>query len=214
MTIIVISPHLDDAALSCGQTLAAADPTSMIVTVGAALPEVTLTSYDRACGFESSQEAVLSRQREDERACSVLDVRLRHLAVLDGQYAPMIRDHIAARLLSGPLASFEGPVLIPLGLGHPDHRIVSAAALDAVGDREAWFYEELPYRVVDPEEVTTRVSWLRAHGRHCGDVEVPPWPVGDRRIKRAAVECYWSQRLEWVDCVYAPERFRRASPVA
>src|SRR5436853_287558 len=51
-TMVAISPHLDDAVLSCGQLLAAR-PGSVVITVFAGMPRdgSQQTDWDRRCGF-------------------------------------------------------------------------------------------------------------------------------------------------------------------
>ena len=53
--VVVVSPHLDDAVLSCGQLLAASRE-AIVLTVFSAGPDegAPLTDWDRACGFVSA----------------------------------------------------------------------------------------------------------------------------------------------------------------
>lgn len=204
--MIVISPHLDDGVFSCGRVLAG-NPGATVITVCAGTPDVVLSAYDRDCGFGSSAEAVEARRAEDRTVAAVLGHRFFHCAVLDGQYQPVERAEAQAAIASA-LKQIDdgGPVLVPLGLGHPDHVTVSDAALRATHGRVRWIYEELPYRVVDPDAVAARLDWLRKQGTRIGPAETP-WTEGPLHLKEAAVACYRSQRLTDEHSIFAPERY-------
>lgn len=214
--LLVISPHLDDGALSCGQLLAGHAPAAVLATVCTGVPEVELSAYDRECGFSSSREAVGVRHAEDLRAALVLNVQPVHLGVLDGQYRQVGRDTVHETL--APLLEEIQPslVAIPLGLLHPDHIAVSDAAWTALeraalADRPTvLLYEEMPYRVVDPQQAQYRLGRWGDRGR----LELVPQVLGPLEVKRAAVACYQSQRTpEWETCTFAPERFWVVHPL-
>ena len=89
---LVISPHLDDAVLGCGQWLAA-HPGCTVLTLFAGVPQDAsrrLTDWDARSGFGSALEAVTARRREDERALGLLQARARWLDFADGQYGPSV----------------------------------------------------------------------------------------------------------------------------
>jgi LmbE family N-acetylglucosaminyl deacetylase len=181
--IVIVSPHLDDAVLSCGQ-LMAGRPDAVVVTIFAGAPpdDGWLKDYDRKCGFRTSHEAVLARREEDVRALARLHALPRHLDFLDNQYAGL-RSGLVDVVAEAVLAEIErvSPqyVLGPLGIAHPDHRAVSLATMRAA---VAWggefcVYEELPGRVLWPEEVEERKpmlfdSWPRVAYLGSGDIEV------------------------------------------
>lgn len=205
--MIVISPHLDDAVFSIGQILAAT-PDSVVVTVLAGDPPDLLSAYDQSAGFRSSGEAVRARRAEDHRAMTLLGGYAVHGPFLDGQYGlhpshAELVDWIRGQL-EGPLAehvAHDTRTLVPLGIQHPDHVAVAAAAREAVAG-ELWIYEELPYRVNYPELTAAALA------------EIGPAPAhidgGPYEIKAAAVECYQSQlspeMRRWVG---VPERVWR-----
>jgi len=91
---IVLSPHLDDAALSCGGGIAAATAggrTCLVVTVCAGIPpagfpfDAGARDLHRRWGL-SDADAVQRRRDEDATALTVLAADGRWLDVLDGQY--------------------------------------------------------------------------------------------------------------------------------
>jgi LmbE family N-acetylglucosaminyl deacetylase len=200
--VIVVSPHLDDAVLSCGQALAA-QPGSTVVTVFAAVPDSDLpvTDFDVRSGFTSARDAVVGRRAEDERACSILAATPIHLDYFDRQYGHGNNPDEIAESLLGVLAEFDGhDALIPFGLVHPDHQQIANLACTAarkVGLR-TFFYEELPTRVLYPMQVPR------------GDV-TDLVPQGPLYLKEAAVACYRSQHwaLDLHACL-VPERYRCA----
>jgi LmbE family N-acetylglucosaminyl deacetylase len=207
MTSYVISPHLDDAVLSLGQYLAAADDVT-IVTVFAGTPEPgTLTAYDAARGYETSGAAVRDRWVEDTAACVELGCRYKHLPFLDAQYGKPSNDGRVIAALSR-YVNPEVTTYVPVGIGHPDHEQVARCARAVC--RNGWslrLYEELPYRVLHPEQVVDALAKVRAEGFEVGDLPVP-LGVGDRWQKEAAIEKYRSQFPQGADdpCVLVPER--------
>jgi hypothetical protein len=186
--VVVISPHLDDGILGCGQLLVAADK-PMVVTVFAGLPHRwTSTAYDRGCGFETSAAAVKARRAEDVSACYVVEAFDSHCDLLDvqyrnGEYPTGIIDELCSQIAG----SFH--VVAPLGICHPDHVAVSDAALSC-GFDNLWLYEELPYRVHRPDAAQGRLDELAELGVK---LEFDSLPAGDLTVKQQAARCYQSQ---------------------
>jgi LmbE family N-acetylglucosaminyl deacetylase len=170
---IVLSPHLDDAALSLGGSIArwtAAGERILVVTVAAGSPSpgAGLSSFaeslHRAWGVGSA-DVVALRRREDEAAMAILGAEAERLERLDAVYRlPERYDGEAALLgepaledcLGGDLASDLAPILAaspravivaPLAVGgHVDHRVVHRVAIElARQGREVGFYEDFPY---------------------------------------------------------------------
>ena len=84
--------------------------------------------------------------------------------------------------------------MIPLGLGHADHRLAADAGL-IVADREAgdvFLYEELPYAVEDASEVAARKRYFAERGFELEDTTVGI--AADRTLKTAVLRCHASQR--------------------
>jgi LmbE family N-acetylglucosaminyl deacetylase len=148
--ITCISPHLDDAVLSCGQVLSRC-PGARVVTVfaGSPVPEPALTPWDRLCGFASTAEAMASRRKEDRCAAGALGAEPVHLPYLDAQYRDGPPPADMAESLAACLGT--GPVLVPLGLFHDDHKVVHAIVADLLADLDCAFafYEDCPYRAID-----------------------------------------------------------------
>jgi LmbE family N-acetylglucosaminyl deacetylase len=207
----VISPHLDDAALTCGGALAvwaAAGEHPAVVTVFAGRPTGALTAFARFQHERWGETADLVglRREEDRRGLALLGAtplwldypdaiyrgeRYTTEAAIFGPVAPDeagLGERIAAEI-AGLWATTAGATLYaPLGLGHHvDHQVTRAAgeALRARGLPVAWC-EELPYAVRPGGEAQRRA--LTAGLR---PVVVPIGPALDRKI--AAVAAYASQ---------------------
>ncbi len=210
----VVSPHLDDAVLSCGQLIAGWDGVAVVHTVFAGCPDDTerLTAYDRQSGFVNTAEAVHERNIEDRQAAAVLGNQRRDYDWLDVQYGDRPEQDAGdiQRMIAGLLRTADD-VFVPLGLAHPDHTLVGHCARLAGHQvaRPFYVYEELPYRVLDPDGAVD--------ARRALDVEwhVLPaeLPAGDIRKKETAVGFYRSQtwNLNVHSCL-VPERFWKLVP--
>lgn len=160
----VLSPHLDDAVLSLGGTLAqwAHDgATVRLVTVLANDPDSVAPAgpWDTACGFTTSGEATRARRIEDARACAVLGVEPAWLPFGDEQYGRGADD---GAIWAGVRAALEGArtVLLPgFPLTNPDHEWLTSLVLDRTdGSPRLGFYREQPYAV-------SHLMGRRRHGR-------------------------------------------------
>lgn len=167
--LLIVSPHLDDAVLSCGQLMAGRSG-CVVATVFAGTPDpgAVLTSYDRDCGFASATDALSHRRLEDADAVGILGASTVHLGYLDHQYrelglGPYVDPAIVAAALARVCDERGVQMAVgPLGLAHPDHRLAAEAFRQFLGLRrqvEAWVYEDVPSRVLWPEEVPDRLGW-------------------------------------------------------
>src|SRR4051794_22622949 len=75
---IVVSPHLDDAVLSCGGQLGP-ETTAVTVFAGAPPPGTPLPEWDRLTGASDPHAQVLLRRSEDAEALRRLGAAYRHL---------------------------------------------------------------------------------------------------------------------------------------
>lgn len=167
---VYLSPHLDDAALSCGGQIAErvrAGETIWVVTVFTA-DETAGTVSDLAAGLHRlwrlPAPVVEARRREDRAACARLGAVPRHWNELEALYRPGaggalypdreslfgsldpadagLQAAVAERIRRLP-DSCE--VLSPLAVGaHVDHVLVRRAAEAARGARLG-YYEDYPY---------------------------------------------------------------------
>ncbi|WP_055604263.1 PIG-L deacetylase family protein [Streptomyces aureus] len=108
--ILVLSPHLDDAVLSCGGLLGWAGRRAPVTVASlfteAAPPPYTLSArrYLRRIGAEDAEELFAERRAEDRRVLERLDVRCRHAGLVDGLFRrpPRPSTERPAGLLPGP----------------------------------------------------------------------------------------------------------------
>lgn len=169
---IYLSPHLDDAALSCGGQIfqrTQAGETILILTIMAGdPPNSTFSEFAQELHerWELASDMVAVRRAEDIRACHVLgadyvhwdipDCIYRADAVTGEPFYPVWEKVISSihpqeeklvRQLALQFASLPpgGQILAPLGVGsHVDHQIVRAAAEWCWGSN-LFYYEDYPY---------------------------------------------------------------------
>ena len=221
--LAVISPHLDDGVLSCGELLSRHQG-STVITVFAGAPAAydALTPWDAASGFAAGDDVVAARRHEDEAALALLGARPVWLDFLDAQYAESPHpDAIAPALRDAIEATGAGIVVAPLGLFHSDHLLAAEAALlVARGVRRlSWFvYEDAVYR--PKQDLTTQR--LQALSRDGWLLSPLPLFREAGQAKRAAVQAYPTQLKAlgapgghgYADA-FEPERYfhlERASP--
>lgn len=207
MVWIYLSPHLDDAVLSCGgmiYTQVRAGARVEIWTLFAGDPPAHgLTPFARQLHrrWQTGPEAAARRREEDATACRLLGAAHRHLPypdciyrTLPGSGQPLIqgeedlfrplleREPELLQQLSAWLRQSlpqEAQVAGPLAVGgHVDHRL-TRAALEAL-DRPVCYYPDYPY--------TARQNWNPAEW-----IE-PGWSRLPCRLSRAALRA-WQQAV-------------------
>lgn len=183
MTVaLFLSPHLDDAILSCAGRI--------LRHVARGERAVVLTVFSHADPEDAAGWA--ARRREDETAAARLHAEPRWLGlpdapfrdpryadfdfdVLSGPHAPgdaAWRERLAARLRQEVEALHPTAVYAPLGVGdHVDHRLVFEAATGLHPDLRC--YEDHPYALV-PHAVRRRLDAL---GLATHDPAPPPSPA-------------------------------------
>lgn len=191
---LIVSPHLDDAVLSVGQVMAGrVDMTVATVFSGVPNDCRQLTSYDANCGFESAELAIRARRGEDAAALRCLDAHPYWLDFADNQYGEPVNEPAIVDALAAAVDEVAPKLLIgPLGLAHPDHHTTRRAYQRLVVDTtiEAWIYEDLPSRVMWPEEVPEALAWWKEKGHR---PELGFVGTGPLRRKQEALGCYASQ---------------------
>lgn len=176
MHIIYISPHLDDAALSCGgliyEQVQGGDRVE-IWTLTAGIPYVSTlppfaAEFHRRWGVGT--EAVDQRRKEDLRACQILGAETRHLDWYDCIYRykasgealiasdedlfcvepePVLVAAVAA-FLQGAVPP-DAQLVVPMAVGdHIDHRLALAAL--RASHMNALFYVDYPYISYIPDQ--------------------------------------------------------------
>ncbi|NKQ35915.1 MAG: PIG-L family deacetylase [Chloroflexi bacterium] len=168
---IYLSPHLDDAALSCGGQIFQATAVGqriLILTIMAGNPAGSAQSgyadmlHER---WQLGADVVAQRRVEDIAACHILGADYQHWTVpdciyrTDAENKPLYEDwaeitgsiHPADEPLVEALAKRlaqlppHGRIIAPLTVGkHVDHQIVRQAAEMGCGD-DLFYYEDYPY---------------------------------------------------------------------
>ncbi len=148
MSVVVVSPHFDDAVFSVAGVLLANGPAATVLTVcGGAPAGGEVSEWDLECGFASGGAAAAARAAEDLRAAGIAGVRSVHLGVTDEPYRAGFPHGRVATDLAAALPP-RGEVWVPAGLGsHPDHVGTREAALAALppASPRARFYADCPY---------------------------------------------------------------------
>jgi LmbE family N-acetylglucosaminyl deacetylase len=145
---VILSPHFDDAVLSCWHVLASAAQV-LVVNVFAGEPPVgTLGWWDRIAGAPDSAAVVRTRVEEDRRALARAGSATVNLPFLDSQYRES--DQAPGEIvqaLRGVLVA-GARIYAPAGLGdrHRDHIAVRAAALALHAEgADVTLYADLPH---------------------------------------------------------------------
>jgi len=212
--VLLISPHMDDAWLSCTAILMRSTPIHVLTVFGGAPENAVKTEWDAACGFHDSDEANATRRAEERQAFHGTVHRLELMDLVEHQYLQGPRDPADGERL-GLLARDwlrshpPGVVLAPVGAGggasgvssalrrarrrpniapHPDHVMVRNALARAVPPRSLLLYEEFPYRRGGRgDREASRVAKLRGEFLARVDLQV------DTRRKATAAAHYPSQ---------------------
>jgi len=172
MTWIFLSPHLDDAVLSCGgliYTLAQSGEHVQVWTVCAGDPpagELSPLARELHKRWQAGVDAPARRRAEDRAACRLLDAKPVHFDIPECIYR---RHPLTGEALIGsneelfqPLPEFEKPLVArvsqllaenlhpsdnlvsPLAIGsHVDHHLVRGAAETL--EHPLWYYPDFPY---------------------------------------------------------------------
>jgi hypothetical protein len=148
---VILSPHFDDAVLSCWHVLASAGEVLVVNIFAGEPPAGTLGWWDRLAGATDSAAAVRKRIEEDRRALALAGCTAVNLPFLDGQYRQLDQSPgEIVEALRGVLVA-GARIYAPAGLGdhHRDHAAVllAALALQAEG-AEVALYADLPHATV------------------------------------------------------------------
>jgi LmbE family N-acetylglucosaminyl deacetylase len=163
---LILSPHFDDAVLSLGGCIAKSPERAVIVTVFAGTPTDEVAGrWDRLSGFAGAADAMRARSQENDAALAVLGVppgQIRNLAHLDAQYRrldgtpPVDLRSVIAEDIRQVVHDYGGRVnlLAPASAWHPDHQIVTEAALDlckggGCSQAELFLYQDQPYAYLE-----------------------------------------------------------------
>lgn len=177
MRWIYLSPHLDDAALSCGGLIYEQARQGISVAIWTFMAGYPWQGYlsefanrlHAEWGTGSAMRTVFLRRKEDRKAAGLLGAQARHFRFLDMIYrqskegSPLYSENVffverhpddegLLEQLTQTLrdATHLDDVLVcPLGIGgHLDHLLVREAAEKL--DRPLWYYADVPYVLQNP----------------------------------------------------------------
>lgn len=188
MRWIYLSPHFDDAVISCGGWIWEQTQQGLRVEVWTVCagdpPPGPLSREARHChrvwGTGSAEETVALRRAEDQAANRAIQAAWRHLSTPDCIYRgspqgePLypeevnLRPHVLESALDQKIAAEiregldpEDQLACPLAIGgHVDHLLTRAAA-QRLG-RPIWYYADLPYLFRHPQALAPAIQGLRA----------------------------------------------------
>ncbi len=145
---VILSPHFDDAVLSCWHVLASAGEVLVVNVFAGEPPAGTLGWWDRLAGATDSVAAVRTRIEEDRQALALAGRASVNLPFLDSQYRRLdqapgeIVETLREVLVAG--ARLYAPA--SLGDHHRDHTAVRAAALALHAEgADLRLYADLPH---------------------------------------------------------------------
>jgi LmbE family N-acetylglucosaminyl deacetylase len=209
---VIVSPHLDDAALSCGGRLLG-DESVLVLNVFSRsawwrFPH-TAEDAERVMACRRTEEALVSRLTGcPQQALDLPEALLRGHAMADVFTAPVgerdaeVAGQVGAAVgelaRAHPLAHWFVPLAVG---GHVDHRIArdaARAALERAGTpaTHVHFYEDLPYAAkLGPRETaadfSAHVPGLTLRPEELDIDDALPW-------KLEVLRAYWSQ-FRWPD---------------
>ena len=211
MRWIFISPHFDDAVLSCGGLiweLTHSGTHVEILTVNAGDPPAgpvssLITRVHAVWKTGSPMETVLLRRNEDLNAAAQVGAVARHLSMVDAIYrrAPsgslMYPDDVfdpihpeesdITQQTSAEIRQYllETDTLVcPLALGgHVDH-VITRRAVESLG-RPVWYYADIPYLFRHEAELTPAVTGKKSKTFLISDSGLKAW--------QTAIEAHASQ---------------------
>jgi LmbE family N-acetylglucosaminyl deacetylase len=196
--LVIVSPHLDDAVLSLGASIARASRAARqigVLTVFAGAPDSTVPAggWDRRGGFSTEGEAATARRLEDREACSIVGAEPTWLPFPDADYAQTRDAEAVWSAVAGVVEGAEAALIPGFPLTNADHGWLARTLLQRrLPCGRIGLYAEQPYRYAErkrsrrpgaPDFLRHSEShWLR-----------PAAGVRDRGAKRRAILAYRSQ---------------------
>jgi LmbE family N-acetylglucosaminyl deacetylase len=204
MRWIYLSPHFDDAVLSCGGLIFEQTRLGVQVEVWTIFagdpPPGPLSEFARQnhalWGLSSGEETLAMRRAEDEEAAGLVGAELVHFDIPDciyrlspkGEYlytetvltSPHPADRGLPIRIAGTLRSElrrDDQLVCPLALGgHVDHQLVRLAAESL--QQPLLSYADVPYVLNDPETLKPAVTKLESQLHPVSETGLKAWLNG------------------------------------
>jgi LmbE family N-acetylglucosaminyl deacetylase len=152
--VVVISPHLDDAVLSLGSSIARLTSRGVdveVLTVFGCDPSSTVAAsgWDRRAGFSNEGSAAAARREEDREACGIVGARPQVLGFRGGSYGGPSESEAAWLSIAETVAGAEAVLIPGFPLTNDDHRWLHALLTTRpLPCGRLGLYAEQPYRYV------------------------------------------------------------------
>jgi LmbE family N-acetylglucosaminyl deacetylase len=161
--LLIVSPHPDDAVLSCWALLSRPEPVDVLdVFAGSPVPP-RQGAWDRRCGFADSRESSRARREEELRALSgtahrVTFMDLVNVDYIDGGRSQLDREAIVSSVRAWLDQAGSGTVALPAGAGW-----TMSSLRRTLGERVWWrFIGERRGPPQHPDHVFARDAGLEA----------------------------------------------------
>jgi LmbE family N-acetylglucosaminyl deacetylase len=190
----ILSPHFDDAVLSCWQLLVSPADVTVVNVFTAEPPAGTPPPWwDRATGATDPVERMRERRGEDAAALALVGTLSVELGLLDDQYrcVQLSLREVVERITFevAPQAIIHAPGAFD---GHPDHVLVRDAALElARAGRAVVLYADLPH--------ASARGW-------------PAWLSGEPSARAREIAADWD-RVLWEAGLVVRKLVRRVRPL-
>jgi LmbE family N-acetylglucosaminyl deacetylase len=149
--LVVVSPHLDDAVLSLGATIAhaaeAGSKVEVLTVFACALDSDAPTDdWDRKSGFITEGQAARQRRSEDASACAILGVTPRWFEFGAQPYDKRASMEEVVSAVSAATAGADTVLMPGFPLAHADHAAITNSLLaHGLDCRNVGLYAEQPY---------------------------------------------------------------------
>jgi len=162
---IYISPHPDDAVISCGGRILKEKEKDQVVINVFCKEYSGLTNWDKI-SENYSDNPMKERIEEDRKILNDLDVKSFYLDFYDNAVCLDLlnkkredsQKNQIYQELEKKLQSFskEANIFFPSGIGHPDHLILAKIGLKMTNLKKIFFYEDLPYALFENQRQTKK----------------------------------------------------------
>ncbi len=147
---LYLSPHPDDAILSCGGRIISEPGSKTVVNIFSGVYEGQ-TDWDKLCGLTG--RPMKARMEEDKKILQEVNVVSIYLDFYDrafydhlSQKEPEERSEKVKRKLSEVINKLSPKrVFCPYGIDHPDHKLTAKIGEKVLKD--PIYYEDLPYSI-------------------------------------------------------------------
>jgi len=210
--VVILSPHLDDAVLSCWHLLRGPSEVEVVNVFAGSPPPGSGTSWwDRENGATDSAQRMAERRVEDSEAFAIAGRKATNLDFLDEQYEPVgqTEELIVATLRT--LIDRDAIVYAPAALGdHGDHDLVRSAArrLAATG-QSVRLYADHPHAVRRGWP-----AWIDGTDTRAGQDVIEHWDrrLGEVGLDRTRPETYHLDDAEQEEKLRAVSAYRTQIP--